>query len=242
MLPAGIAFLHVWLWLCNWVLCQRLKKKCSDLLAFPYLFPVREQLSASCESLQKFCCDTMSEIQISRSLGKRILRWQVCLDSFRRDHKIKIFLPLKVYCSSTSTLLSFPRCKATCTHCLETIMPRLRAESIDLCRNTSYHVVIRYGKNTPIVTVRTSHTRFNIVGFTGRSGWERCCQIFRKQNLIFLLVLFLSQIFLQLPEPNGSLRVLFQTGFPVPIANGVVALEVRPTGDTGNAMRALTAI
>lgn len=122
----------------------------------------------------------MSEIQISRSLDEKILRSQACLDSFRRGHKLNILLPLNVYCSLTITVLSFPRCKATCTHCLEKIMPRLRAESIDLHRITSYHVVIRYGKNILIVTVRTSCTHFNIVGFTGCSSRETCCQSFRK--------------------------------------------------------------
>lgn len=58
----------------------------------------------------------------------------------------------------------------------------------------------------------------------------------------FFVVFFHSEFFLQLPEATSSLQDLFQTGFPVPIAYNVMALEVRSTGDTGNAMRALTAI
>jgi len=38
----------------------------------------------------------MSEIQILLSLDEKILRWQVLLDSFKRDQKIKILLPLNV--------------------------------------------------------------------------------------------------------------------------------------------------
>lgn len=57
----------------------------------------------------------------------------------------------------------------------------------------------------------------------------------------FFIVFFHPEIFWQAPEASSSLQALFQTVFPAPTANKVVA-EVRSAGNRGDGMRTLTAI
>lgn len=215
---------------------------------WPFLtyFLWENSLSASCDSPQKFCCDMMSEIQISQSSDEKILRWQVCLDCLRRDHTIKVLLPLDAWPPSTLTVLRFPRSKVTCTCCLENTMPRSRAESTSLCRSTSCHVVICSGENTLAVAVRVYSgcipTGYCTALVSQDAAMEkRGRHIFTKQNLIFCGLPSLSGLSAA-TWTHSPLQDRLQTGTPEPTANDVVALEVRSICDTGNTRRALTAI
>lgn len=70
-------------------------------------------------SLQKFHCDVMADTQLSWSLDEQILRWQVCLECFRRHLWFSEDFTLNGYSTSTLTVLGFPKCKTTCSHCLK---------------------------------------------------------------------------------------------------------------------------
>lgn len=96
------------------------------------------------------------------------------------------------------------------------------------------------GKNILIVTVSTSHTPLNIICFIQQL--IKVLPNIQGAEPDFFVVFFHPEIFLQSPEASSSLQVLFQTGFPVPTANNVEILEVRPSGDRGDGKRALTGI